>query len=235
MANTANNFVTLKIASFNIAAGRYDRDLLKICSDITQADADILGLQEVDMFVNRSGRIDMAKEIAERSYYPYHAFARAIDHDGGEYGTAVLSKYPIESFEILPLDSNSLPIEMRSVGIAKIDVSGHTVNFINTHTAYESSEAILCHFTQLRTLLSKFDSYIMTGDFNSNDYTLFSMLENSRIANNASNELPSFTPDGKGIDNIVMSKDWTYTTPTLGKEGSSDHRIISAILKKGIE
>lgn len=52
-------------------------------------------MQELDVYTNRSGKLlHQAAEIGKQAGMPYYFFARAIDHDGGEYGVAILSRYP---------------------------------------------------------------------------------------------------------------------------------------------
>ncbi len=234
MADVKNGKITLKIATYNIAAGRYNRDLSEICREIVDSDADIIGLQEVDLLTNRSGKIDMLKEIASAASYPYYLFVPAIKHDGGQYGTAILSKYPIESHKIIPLDNRGIKTEGRALGIFQIDVLGEKISFFNTHIEHTNDSLRAYHFEQLGNLLKDYSSYILTADFNTADYTAFSVFPNCRIVNNEKNPLPSFIPDSLGIDNIVMSSDWTYSSPALAEAGSSDHRLLFALLEKSI-
>ncbi len=232
MATFKDGKLSLKIASYNIAAGRYNRDLAGIVHDICECSADIIGLQELDIFVNRSGKIDMLSELAEACGYKYKLFARAMDYDGGEYGTGILSKYPINSFSVTPLDGTPYQKETRSVGIAEINTEGECVRFLNTHIAHKSPETRRVHFEHLATILSDFPSYIITGDFNTDDFDNFVRFHNSVAVNNRENYLPSFAPDEKAIDNIVMSCDWSYREAGLLPHKNSDHRLLFATLEK---
>jgi len=56
----------------------------------------------------------------------FSVFGRSIDYDGGQYGNALLSKYPIIDFRIVDLSTDSL-LEGRSVFLSRIDLSGDTV------------------------------------------------------------------------------------------------------------
>ena len=65
MAEIKNGKLIFKVATYNIAAQRYcldDTDA--IGRDIAETGADIVGLQEVDMFTKRTGERDMLAEIA---------------------------------------------------------------------------------------------------------------------------------------------------------------------------
>ncbi len=235
MAELKNGEIYLKIATYNIAAGRYDRSLRGICRDIKEADADIIGLQEIDMLVNRSGRIDMLKSLSYECGYEYRFFARTIDFDGGEYGIGIMSKYPLTHVEILPLDGGEFCKEDRVVCIAEISVLGERIDFLNTHISYESADARRVQLEQISKRASSLRSYIMTGDFNTDDFSIFSVLGDCAAVNNSGNYLPSFTQGGKAIDNIVISNDWQHLNAELAKPGSSDHRLLSASLKRKIK
>ena len=173
--------------------------------------------------------------IAEKAGFEYKLFVHAIDIKGGEYGTSIISKYPIVSSEIIPLKSyegGPKKIEDRSVGKTVIDVLGHKVNFLNTHLAYEFTEAIIYHFDQVAEIVNEIDSYIITADYNTRQFHYFDCFKGTRKANNSEKEVFSF-PSG-GIDNIVMTEDWEYSDVCLGPEGHSDHRMLYATLEKKI-
>lgn len=242
MAKIENGKLTLKIASYNIAAGLFDKEMKAVAEDILAIDADIVGIQEVDMFAKRTGFVDMLDMIAKNTGFEYKLFAKAFDFHGGvgEYGTAIISKYPIIESKVLPLKSyegGPRAIEPRSVGITKIDVLGEEINFLNTHLSFEFREAIEDHFDQVAEILEDYDSYIITADYNTNDFSLFERFHDSHAVNNKEHELPSFptsSEGGKGIDNIVMTSDWSWRDADLGPDGHSDHRMLYATLEKNI-
>ncbi len=106
----------LRVVSYNIRNGhdvRHDMSLL--AADILSVGADIVGLQEVDVGTSRAGGRDTLDELARALGWEHCAFCRAIDFAGGQYGTAILSRYPINAFEIIPLPTPA-SAEGRSVG-----------------------------------------------------------------------------------------------------------------------
>ena len=231
MAEIRNGKLIFKVATYNIAAQRYcldDTDA--IGRDLAESGADIVGLQEVDMFTKRTGERDMLSEIAAVAGYPHRRFIRAIDYKGGQYGTAILSKYPIDELEVINLDSTS---EKRSVGRFVINILGVKLNYFNTHVSYIRNE-LLSHLDQLSEILKKYDSYVITADFNTNDFGLFDVFHGHRLANNSENELFSYPATKAGIDNIIMTEDFDYSSPELGTSEHSDHRMLTAILTKNI-
>ncbi len=56
---------------------------------------DLLLLQEVDDGVPRSGRLDLARELADELGYPHYAIGHNVALRNGRYGNATLSRFPI--------------------------------------------------------------------------------------------------------------------------------------------
>ncbi|MBL8920107.1 MAG: endonuclease/exonuclease/phosphatase family protein [Myxococcaceae bacterium] len=80
--------------TYNILAG--DRGLDGIRKTLEAADADVIALQEVDEKTRRSGRVDQAAALG-KALSMQHTFAAHFPYQGGRYGVALLSRYPIVS------------------------------------------------------------------------------------------------------------------------------------------
>ncbi|WMW60202.1 endonuclease/exonuclease/phosphatase family protein [Serratia marcescens] len=121
----------IRVASFNIAAGKVS-DMTAIAKAIRTMNVDVVALQEVDKLTVRSGRVDQAAELAKLTGMQA-VFGRAIDFDGGEYGLAFLSKYPLHDAVIYPLPSGQR--EQRIAFSAKVDVPEFPapITLFNTH------------------------------------------------------------------------------------------------------
>ena len=220
--------LTLRVGSYNIKHGAdVGLDMSVIAADITALGLDVVGIQEVDQMTSRVGGLDTMKALSEASGYEYYAFARAIDFRGGQYGTGVLSRYPIDSFDVIPLSSGSA--EARSAGHAVINVDGVRLDFFNTHLSYEEKSLRTAQIQQLAPILDACEAYIITGDFNTSDTGEFSLWDGAGFVNR--NTYPTFPSSGKGIDNIFFSPDWSVCTAGMGPEGHSDHRMLWAELK----
>ena len=85
---------TVRIMSYNIRHGwGLDNkiDIDRIGKLINDVQPEVIGLQEVDSVVNRSGNIDILQLLSEQT--GMHAtFGYSILHDGGKYGNGVLGK-----------------------------------------------------------------------------------------------------------------------------------------------
>ncbi len=77
-------------------------DLERIASVIRQSNADLVALQEVDQSVQRTGNVDQPDELA-RLTGMHVVFGGNIPLQGGHYGNAVLSRFPIVQQQNIPL------------------------------------------------------------------------------------------------------------------------------------
>ncbi len=220
--------LSLRIGSYNIATGRQIsfgmRTLGKAIADM---ELDILGVQEIDQFATRSGRIDTMKQLSKTSGMTHYVFFKAIDFQGGEYGIGILSKYPILETERYELSSGGM--EQRVLGRALIDVNGTHINFFVTHLSYEATDIRTGQFAELAEHLSGHTPYILVGDFNTADYAEFDVLEGAAFVNNAAHSIGTFPDSGDGIDNIVYTAaHWQFSAPAVVKNNLSDHYLLYA-------
>lgn len=93
----------LRVVVWNIHHGRgLDDavDLARIGDELRALSPDLVLLQEVDVSVRRSGRVDTPAALAAQlGMHP--AFERNIRYQGGDYGNAILSRWPIEACDNL--------------------------------------------------------------------------------------------------------------------------------------
>ncbi|GAA0579560.1 metal-dependent hydrolase [Kribbella sandramycini] len=133
---------SVTVISYNIHHGAGTDgvlDLERIAAVIEQSGADVVGLQEVDRhWSERSNWVDQPAWFAKRlkMHYAYAANLDLPPLNPGEprrqYGTAILSKFPIKSFQNtpLPLYPGS---EQRGLAVATLKVRGAELRFANTH------------------------------------------------------------------------------------------------------
>lgn len=87
----------IRVLVYNIHAGKDAGgadNLERVADVVRQTGADVVLLQEVDRGTRRSGQVDQPDVLARRSGLAV-AFGKTLDYDGGEYGIAVLSRWPI--------------------------------------------------------------------------------------------------------------------------------------------
>ncbi|ELP32150.1 endonuclease/exonuclease/phosphatase [Rhodopirellula baltica SWK14] len=97
-----NSTIRLRVLSYNIHHGRGTDgkiDLDRLANVIRSVDPDLVAVQEVDQNTRRNGMVNQVETLAVQTSL-HGEFAKQIDYDGGEYGQAVLSKYPVESLEV---------------------------------------------------------------------------------------------------------------------------------------
>ncbi|MGR6836481.1 endonuclease/exonuclease/phosphatase family protein [Syntrophomonas erecta] len=135
----------------------------KICSVLEFIDADLIGLQEVDMGAARSGFKKQAALIAQRLNMGY-VFGETLRFRQGSYGIAVLSRYPIKKVKNLNLPGNEEP---RLCQIIDINIQQQTLHFINLHMGLNHTTR-LANMQQLilPCLQNLPHPIIMVGDFN---------------------------------------------------------------------
>ncbi|HEU4668204.1 MAG TPA: endonuclease/exonuclease/phosphatase family protein [Arthrobacter sp.] len=143
----------LRVMSYNIHHGASGDDVLnldRIAEEIESSGAQIVGLQEVDRHWSaRSNYQDQAAWLAERLDMHY-AYAANLDldpepgrTDRRQYGTAVLSKFPILSSQnhlLTNIQYAEKPTEQRGLLETVINVQGNHVAFYNTHLDHRRSE-----------------------------------------------------------------------------------------------
>jgi endonuclease/exonuclease/phosphatase family metal-dependent hydrolase len=133
--------LTLRVMTYNIFAGNdLERrsNLARVAALIDSLAVDIALLQEVDRRTARSGGVDQAATIAEHA--GRHAvFGSSMAFDGGEYGNAIVSRWPATWWRVVPLDAampaapGASPAEPRSLLHAVFATPAGDVHVLNTH------------------------------------------------------------------------------------------------------
>lgn len=144
----------LTMATYNMGAARIS-NLDSVTQAIKTLKADIVALNEVDKNTKRSGNKDQAAILA-KSLGMHYSFGRAIDFDGGEYGVALLSKYPIINSEVVPLPSGDPnEHEPRVVLVSEIDASSlgfeSPIVVLTTHLDFKEDHIV--NTEQVRALI----------------------------------------------------------------------------------
>ncbi|MBI1321996.1 hypothetical protein GC170_02250 [bacterium] len=133
-SKTKTGFRTLRILSYNIHHGRGmdDKvDLERIARVIRESKPDLVALQEVDRNTTRTAKVDQTAELARLTGL-HGTFGKAIDYAGGDYGQAILSRFPIGETKIhwLPGEPDR---ERRIAFETQVDFEGRKLRFVTTH------------------------------------------------------------------------------------------------------
>jgi len=140
-------------------------DLRRISEVILRDSPDLVALQEVDRGVRRTNGLDEIAELARLTRMDY-AFAPNLDFQGGKYGVAVLSRYPILAIDHRRY-ANKRESERRGFIRVEMMVKGRKINFVTTHLDYQFADGRLFETEQLLKALESVEGpLIVTGDFN---------------------------------------------------------------------
>jgi endonuclease/exonuclease/phosphatase family metal-dependent hydrolase len=158
----------LRVVSYNIkhGAGMDNRvDLQRTANVLKKLRPDFVGLQEVDLRATRSGKQNQANKLAAMlNMHP--GFGSFMDFQGGRYGMAVLSRYPLVHVESLRLPNGNEP-RVALIAEARLP-TGDTVLLVNVHFDWVGDDKF--RFAQASKLAAHLQAqakpFILLGDFN---------------------------------------------------------------------
>ena len=237
----------LKIMTYNIASGRKggvdgsEISVLPMAEVIKAYEPDILGLNEVrakhGVFTQQN------EEIADALGYDYTFFGAATNINGGDYGNAFVSRYPILHAEVITVpdapekdpdvpyqEIDGVYYETRSIIKATILVKDKKLDVFVTHFGLAPSEQENMMKTLKDALKQKENRCVLMGDFNCTPDDAH-INELARIVNNA--EAGTITPDDytfasykpdRKIDYIMVEKDIQVEKYGTIDSTASDHR-----------
>jgi endonuclease/exonuclease/phosphatase family metal-dependent hydrolase len=132
---------TLRVLVYNIHAGKDaagEGNLERVAGLIRETGADLVLLQEVDRGTRRSGGVDQLA-VLERRTGRVGAFGKTLDYQGGEYGIAVLSRWPVARDTLIRLPVEPAQVraggsrEPRGVLRVRVDAPSGRLEVLNTH------------------------------------------------------------------------------------------------------
>ncbi|MDA0179315.1 endonuclease/exonuclease/phosphatase family protein [Solirubrobacter phytolaccae] len=239
----------LHVTSYNIAHGAgYNAqnqlvfDLDRTIDTLRAIGSDVIALQEVDKhWSDRSNNLDEPKVLSE-ALGMHVVYAPNLDNPpntpGGprsQYGTAILSKYPIlESRNtLLPRPGNG---EQRGLLEAVIDVNGLRVRIANTHMSTLANERTAQTARIMELLADSKEPVVLLGDLNatpeSSDLAaLWTRYRDSWKLGGVGSPFtyPGNFPDRR-IDFIALSSGINVRSAEVVNTLASDHRPYTARL-----
>lgn len=247
--------VVVRVATYNIAAGSgaggFDVDAT--AATLRALDADIIGLQEVDVHWSaRSQWRDLATELAEKlGMRVFFGPIYSLDplEDGAprrEYGVAILSRYPIlraTNHEITRLSTQVPdPVPEPAPGFPEVLVNakGALIRVYVTHLDYRGDPTVrVMQVADTLRIMAEDDprptSQVLVGDFNAPPSApelapLWEVLDDAwAVANGPEGGLTYPADDPvRRIDYIATSRDVRVTSVDVPESLASDHRPVVA-------
>lgn len=236
----------IKMMTYNIQSGhnlQRDRDVRHAVSTIRGENPDILNLNEVHHCTElcENGKCQ-AEQIAEALGYPYVRFGKAIDHMGGQYGNALLSRFPILESQVFPIpgiseEEKKLCVwpEDRSHMRNVLDINGREIVVLSVHYGLNPPEQKNAVAETLRLSEEENRPLVFLGDLNMEPDNpllapVFAALSDTAEKGEGSMlTYPSDEPTGK-ID-YLFQKGFETLRSYVPVSTDSDHRPVAAVLE----
>ncbi len=234
----------LRVLSYNLHHGEGvdgRLDLERIAHVIRSARPDLVALQEVDRGAQRTGKVDQAAEYMRLTGLNGW-FGGAMPFQGGEYGQALLSRWPLRDPRVVPLPGTA-EREPRIAVSARVDVPViGRICFAGVHLDATRSDED--RWAQVGSLLWEFGGDVvptlLAGDFNDTPESrvMERMLANhaawvDTAAEGAAPTVPAESPRSR-IDFILARPRGRWRTEestVLPEAVASDHRPLLAVLR----
>lgn len=219
----------LRVASFNIlhgvladGSGRIDLDAL--ARSARGLDADVLALQEVDVGVPRSGRIDQASFVADALGMEV-VFGKAARVGGiGKYGNALLARGPIADVGVVALPRAARRNEPRSALVATVALEGVAVTVVATHLSIHRPEVHDQLVAVLDVAGSRPGPRLLIGDCNlgAEEVEPAATARGLVLADPTAPTFPRVRPRAR-IDHVLVDHHLEVTSVEAVATESSDH------------
>jgi endonuclease/exonuclease/phosphatase family metal-dependent hydrolase len=234
---------SLRVMSYNIKYGaECGLDMNKLAAVIKESNPDIIGLQEVDEGTRRSGNKKETDDLASLTGMQHRYFGANFDYDGGKYGLAILSKYPLVNPRVVRLDNRTTRengYEPRIAVTADINVGGKKITFVTVHASLHDEE----HDGNANAILNNAiggnkSRALVVGDFNEKpSETIGDKLTGAGLVD-AFHEKHRFFGYTAPANFPIRRIDFIYRGSALGKTAhawvpntkASDHRPVAAVI-----
>ncbi|WP_208745827.1 endonuclease/exonuclease/phosphatase family protein [Pedobacter kyonggii] len=214
-------------------------DVDAIAKAIAEQKPDFVALQEVDVNTKRSGSINQAVVLATKLKMNFY-FGKAIDHDGGDYGVAILSRFPLSAQQTFMLPKNNdAKAEQRVLAIATAEIAkGVFIRFASTHLdAQRPEDNRILQAKEINRLAEKETlPLIVAGDLNADPSSESIKIFDSNFTRTCSDcgfTIPVINPR-KTIDHIGFKTGNPFKVVShevVPERYASDHLPIVAVLE----
>jgi endonuclease/exonuclease/phosphatase family metal-dependent hydrolase len=238
---SAGSAEPLRILTYNIHHGRGTDgklDLERIAKVIRDAKPDLVALNEVDKGVRRSDKVDQPKKLGELTGLT-PLFEKNINHEGGEYGNAILSRFPIVKHKNYPLPSK-YEGEQRGMLVATVKLPDDTdLHFAATHFDYRPAdiERLASARYVRKTIEADYPAapFLLAGDFNASpDSKVMKRVERFWTIVPTGPTFPAAEPRSR-IDYVCARpmEGWrVLEAKVLEEPVASDHRPVLVVIER---
>ena len=170
----------LKVMSWNIWSGK---NWEQIVDFVKKNEIEIIGFQEADNNLERTGFLHIAEEIAKSLGF-YYAYSPSVENQntgefaGGQFGNCVISKYPIlknkrHFLSTLEGWDGTVITQPRTLLETEIEVNSKVICFMTLHLSYSREfKTTAIKLKQIEKVIevihkNKDVPIILLGDFNS--------------------------------------------------------------------
>ena len=233
LSGCASTQQSMRVLVYNIHAGKDAQgvdNLDRVAALIREVKPDLVLLQEVDRNTARSAGVDQLA-VLERQTGLHGRFGKSLDYQGGEYGIATLSRWPIENHHIVPLRVE--PPQPRAGGAIEprialvVDTGGHRV--LNTHLDASGEDVYrLQEVEQILRTIRNVQVEMAGGDFNAEPGSrVYQRIEEAGLSDcgpATGLTFPAHQPV-KRIDYLFLGKGRCRGAEVLQSQ-ASDHRPV---------
>lgn len=238
---------SVRILCYNIHYGQGNDgvyDIPRLAEVINRLKPDLVALQEVDVGVERSGRIHEARQLGQLTDMAVR-YGPTQHYQGGLYGNAVLSRLPILDVLIQPLPYTESTAERTTYprGAIAVTVRGPNdkpLRFISTHFQHNVEEDRVAEAHAINRLFAGDTDKVPTilaGDMNATPdaepVTVLQQQWTNAIDEQAAPSAPSSKPRSR-IDYIFFRPAEQFgivETRVINEPMASDHCPVFAVLE----
>lgn len=236
---------TLRVLCYNIHYGQGNDgvyDLPRLADVINKAKPDLVALQEVDVGVERSGRVHEVRELSKLTGLAAR-YGPTQHYQGGLYGNAILTNLPILDVHIQPLPYTEATATRTTYPRGAIAVkvktkSGQTVRFISTHFQHNVPEDRVAEAKAINKHFATADhTSILAGDMNATPdtepITILQQQWTNAIDDDAAPSAPSSKPRSR-IDYVFHRGPGLkmISSEVIGEPMASDHCPVLVVFEE---
>jgi endonuclease/exonuclease/phosphatase family metal-dependent hydrolase len=246
----------MRVATFNILHGRCPDDdqvhVDRFARAVAALDADVLALQEVDRNQPRSRNADLTTVAAEAMGAPHHRFVAALagspgstwlaasgeeQPDDAAYGIALLSRHPLNAWQVvrLPPVPTRVPLrfggrlptwvrdEPRVAVAADVEAPGGPVTVATTHLSFVPRWNRHQLRLLMRALSRRRRPLLVTGDLNMDADTAQGVTGLQPVRDHPT--FPASAPREQ-LDHVLVDGDLPVRSSDAVRLPVSDHRAL---------